>query len=90
MSMTGAARRLTITGLKDIFKRPFRKIHMLILGISAFYHDSAVSLIRDGEIIFAAQEERFSRKKHDSHPGRERHSRPTRLAGTGRREPVSP
>jgi carbamoyltransferase len=39
---------------------------MLILGISAFYHDSAVSLIRDGEIIFAAQEERFSRKKHDS------------------------
>jgi len=39
---------------------------MLILGISAFYHDSAVSLIKDGEIIFAAQEERFSRKKHDS------------------------
>jgi carbamoyltransferase len=39
---------------------------MLILGISAFYHDSAVSLVRDGEIIFAAQEERFSRKKHDS------------------------
>jgi len=38
---------------------------MLILGISAFYHDSAVSLVRDGEIIFAAQEERFSRKKHD-------------------------
>lgn len=38
---------------------------MLILGISAFYHDSAVCLIRDGEILFAAQEERFSRKKHD-------------------------
>jgi carbamoyltransferase len=39
---------------------------MLILGISAFYHDSAVSLVKDGEILFAAQEERFSRKKHDS------------------------
>jgi carbamoyltransferase len=37
-----------------------------ILGISAFYHDSAASLIVDGEIIAAAQEERFTRKKHDS------------------------
>ena len=37
-----------------------------ILGISAFYHDSAASLIVDGEIKAAAQEERFSRKKHDS------------------------
>lgn len=36
-----------------------------ILGISAFYHDSAAALIRDGEIIAAAQEERFTRKKHD-------------------------
>jgi carbamoyltransferase len=36
-----------------------------ILGISAYYHDSAASLDRDGEIIAAAQEERFSRKKHD-------------------------
>ena len=36
-----------------------------ILGISAFYHDSAAALIVDGEIISAAQEERFSRKKHD-------------------------
>lgn len=36
-----------------------------ILGISAFYHDAAAALIRDGEIIAAAQEERFSRKKHD-------------------------
>jgi carbamoyltransferase len=36
-----------------------------ILGISAFYHDSAAALIRNGEIIAAAQEERFSRKKHD-------------------------
>jgi carbamoyltransferase len=37
-----------------------------ILGISAFYHDSAASIIEDGEIIAAAQEERFTRKKHDS------------------------
>lgn len=37
-----------------------------ILGISAFYHDSAAALIVDGEIVAAAQEERFSRKKHDS------------------------
>ena len=39
---------------------------MNILGISAFYHDSAVCLVQDGEIISAAQEERFTRKKHDS------------------------
>ncbi len=38
---------------------------MYILGISAFYHDSAVCLLKDGEIIFAAQEERFTRKKQD-------------------------
>ena len=37
-----------------------------ILGISAFYHDSAAALIIDGKIIAAAQEERFSRKKHDA------------------------
>lgn len=39
---------------------------MHILGISCFYHDSAACLLRDGEIIAAAQEERFSRKKHDA------------------------
>lgn len=38
---------------------------MQILGISAFYHDSAAALVRDGKIIAAAQEERFTRKKHD-------------------------
>ena len=38
---------------------------MNILGISAFYHDSAAALIQDGKIIAAAQEERFTRKKHD-------------------------
>src|ERR1700758_3335775 len=37
-----------------------------ILGISAFYHDSAACLVLDGEIIAAAQEERFTRIKHDS------------------------
>lgn len=39
---------------------------MLLLGISAFYHDSAAAIIRDGEIVAAAQEERFTRKKDDS------------------------
>ncbi len=39
---------------------------MNILGLSAFYHDSAACLVRDGEIIAAAQEERFTRKKHDA------------------------
>jgi len=38
---------------------------MRILGISAFYHDSAAALVRDGGIVAAAQEERFTRKKHD-------------------------
>src|SRR3989338_3485636 len=39
---------------------------MNILGISAFYHDSAACLVQDGNIVAAAQEERFTRKKHDS------------------------
>src|SRR5687767_2565750 len=39
---------------------------MRILGISAYYHDSAAALLRDGHVAAAAQEERFSRKKHDS------------------------
>ena len=39
---------------------------MRILGISAFYHDSAAALIEDGRIVAAAQEERFTRKKHDA------------------------
>jgi carbamoyltransferase len=36
-----------------------------ILGISAYYHDSAAAIVCDGEIIAAAQEERFTREKHD-------------------------
>ena len=39
---------------------------MHILGISAYYHDSAACLLSDGEIIAAVQEERFTRKKHDA------------------------
>lgn len=39
---------------------------MYILGISCYYHDSAAALINDGTIVAAAQEERFTRKKHDS------------------------
>ena len=39
---------------------------MHILGISCFYHDSAACLVKDGDILAAAQEERFSRKKHDA------------------------
>ena len=39
---------------------------MTILGISAFYHDSAAAIIQDGEVLAAAQEERFTRKKHDA------------------------
>ncbi len=45
---------------------PADRNSMNILGISAFYHDSAAALVRNGEIIAAAQEERFTRKKHDS------------------------
>lgn len=37
-----------------------------ILGISAYYHDSAAAILVDGRIVAAAQEERFTRKKHDS------------------------
>lgn len=39
---------------------------MHILGVSAYYHDSAAALVRDGELVAAAQEERFTRKKHDA------------------------
>ena len=37
-----------------------------ILGLSCYYHDNAVALMKEGEIVVAVQEERFSRKKHDS------------------------
>ena len=54
---------------------------MYILGISAYYHDSAACLVQDGEIIAAAQEERFTRKKHD--PGFPRRAVEYCLAQTG-------
>ena len=38
---------------------------MKVLGISGFYHDAAACLVRDGEVVAAASEERFTRKKHD-------------------------
>jgi len=44
---------------------PGRGIALNILGISAWYHDAAACLVRDGEVVAAAQEERFTRKKHD-------------------------
>src|SRR5712691_8427035 len=37
-----------------------------VLGISAFYHDSAAAILDDGEVVAAAQEERFTRKRHDA------------------------
>jgi carbamoyltransferase len=52
-----------------------------ILGISAFYHDSAACLVRDGEVVAAAQEERFTRKKHD--PAFPRHAVEYCLAAAG-------
>ena len=39
---------------------------MNILGISCFYHDSAAAILKNGEVIAAAQEERFTRKRHDA------------------------
>ncbi|HSH20123.1 MAG TPA: carbamoyltransferase, partial [Draconibacterium sp.] len=46
--------------------QPNNQVILKILGISAFYHDSAAALVVEGNIIAAAQEERFTRKKHDS------------------------
>jgi carbamoyltransferase len=54
---------------------------MYILGISAYYHDSAACLTQDGEIIAAAQEERFTRIKHDS--GFPEHAILSALSGAG-------
>jgi carbamoyltransferase len=54
---------------------------MRILGLSAFYHDSAAALIEDGAVVAAAQEERFTRKKHDS--GFPRHATAYCLAEAG-------
>ena len=68
--------RWRATGPSRLFRRPpddcgagqgpiQEPTRMNILGISAFYHDSAAALVRDGRIVAAAQEERFTRRKHD-------------------------
>ncbi|TSC68798.1 MAG: carbamoyltransferase [Parcubacteria group bacterium Gr01-1014_70] len=51
--------------MKGVVPCDTMRVAMRILGISAFYHDSAACLLEDGRIVAAAQEERFSRKKHD-------------------------
>jgi carbamoyltransferase len=56
---------------------------MRILGLSAFYHDSAAALVEDGRVVAAAQEERFTRKKHD--PGFPRHALAYCLQASGSR-----
>jgi carbamoyltransferase len=48
------------------FNSASRHLSGTVLGISAYYHDSAAALVRQGDLIAAAQEERFSRKKHDA------------------------
>ncbi len=45
--------------------RPAAKADMNILGISCYYHDAAAAILQDGQLIAAAEEERFSRIKHD-------------------------
>lgn len=49
----------------SIFGGGQKAVLMDILGISCFFHDAAAVLLRDGEVIAAAEEERFTRKKHD-------------------------
>jgi carbamoyltransferase len=62
-----ACRQLQIIApLPHIVKADLTLLPRYILGISAYYHDSAACLIRDGSIVAAAQEERFSRRKHDA------------------------
>ncbi len=57
---------------QEIKKEAYRGIlqvilmKMYILGISCYYHDAAACLIKDGKLIAAAEEERFTRKKHDT------------------------
>lgn len=57
---------------------------MNVLGLSAYYHDSAAALVRDGDVVAAAQEERFTRKKHDAGFPREAIRYCLREAGIGR------
>ena len=57
-----AAESIHVTGPFNLCNLP----PLNILGLSAFYHDSAACLVQDGRIVGAAQEERFTRKKHDA------------------------
>lgn len=54
------------TALDPATPRAATQANRYVLGISAFYHDSAAALLRDGELVATAQEERFTRKKHDA------------------------
>ena len=62
MTTSAAFGGLTV-GLRSVIGE--QSVNGYVLGVSAYYHDAAAALVRDGEIIAAAQEERFSRKKHD-------------------------
>src|ERR1700758_879469 len=66
MSRSGPNTGLTITRTPSIWNgRAIKANQMNILGISCYYHDAAAALLRDGQLVAAAEEERFSRKKHD-------------------------
>ncbi len=71
----------SIIGFKRLTGPQWASVLTAILGISAFYHDSAAALVVDGEIVAAAQEERFTRKKHD--PGYPTHAIDYCLAEAG-------
>jgi hypothetical protein len=71
--LTNGAQQLAsvVKTAQGIIKVLHNLIAVYILGISAYYHDSATDLLADGIIVAAAQEERFSRKKHDARfPGK--------------------
>src|SRR5438093_11571717 len=51
---------------RGVWQTGTEEVWVNILGISAYYHDSAACLVSDGEIVAAAQEERFTRKKYDA------------------------
>ena len=57
---------LSLLRAPPAYSQIINSMDQYILGLSCYYHDSAAALLKNGEIIAAAQEERFSRKKHDS------------------------
>src|SRR5439155_26745848 len=65
LGMPGLLSKTRISCLSHPSAEPQRAM-TAILGISAFYHDSAAALVVDGDLVAAAQEERFTRKKHDA------------------------